>query len=148
MMLLNVGPKGDGSITDEETAILREIGAWLSKNGDGIYGTTFWKQFGEGKVNNEGGFFKDGDEKQYTAKDFRFTYKGGSIYAFQMRPDGKDVKIKAFAKRPAHDFIVEKITLLETGEEVEFERKENYMVIKKTDAFKSDKPICFKIKLA
>ncbi len=148
MMLLNVGPKGDGSITDEETAILREIGAWLSKNGDGIYGTTFWKQFGEGKVNNEGGFFKDGDEKQYTAKDFRFTYKGGSIYAFQMRPDGKDVRIKAFAKRPVHDFIVEKITLLETGEEVEFERKENYMVIKKTDAFKSDKPICFKIKLA
>lgn len=148
MLLLNVGPKPDGTITAEETAILKEIGEWMAKNGEGIYGTTFWRQFGEGEVNNEGGFFKDSDEKQYTAGDFRFTYKNGYVYAFQMRPDGCDAAIKTFAKREVHDFLVESVTLLETGEELEFERKADAMVIKANDKFKSDKPICFKIQIS
>jgi alpha-L-fucosidase len=146
MLLLNVGPKSDGTITDEETAVLLEIGEWLGKNGEGIYGTTFWKQFGEGKVNNEGGFFKDNDEKKFTSKDFRFTYKDGCIYAFQMRPDGKDVKIKAFRKRNPHDFLVKSVTLLENGEEFPFDRNDDCMIIY-NKGFKSDKPICFRIEL-
>ncbi|MBQ7202505.1 MAG: alpha-L-fucosidase [Eubacterium sp.] len=147
MLLLNVGPRADGTITEEETAVLLDIGEWLKKNGEGIYGTTFWKKFGEGEVNNEGGFFKDGDEKKYTANDFRFTYKNAYVYAFQMRPDGKDVKIKSFKKREVHDFLVNSVTLLETGEECEFERLEDGMVIKATPAFNSDKPLCFKIEI-
>lgn len=146
MLLLNVGPRADGTITEEETAVLLEIGAWLMKNGDGIYGTTFWKQFGEGDVNNEAGFFKDSEEKQYTENDFRFTYKDGCVYAFQMRPDGNDVKIKAFKKHNPHDFLVKSVMLLETGETLDFERNENEMVIK-TSGCQSDKPLCFKIEI-
>ena len=95
MLLLNIGPKPDGTITDEETQVLKELGEWMKLNGEGIYGTTFWKQFGEGDVNNEEGFFKDREEKAFTEKDFRFTYKRGSIYAFQMRPNGENAVIKA-----------------------------------------------------
>ena len=146
MMLLNIGPKSDGTITDEETAVLLEIGEWLSKNGEGIYGTTFWKQFGEGEVNNEAGFFKDSEEKQFTASDFRFTYKNSSVYAFQMRPEGNDVKIKAFKKRSSHDFLVKSVTLLETGEKLDFYRNEDEMIIK-TNGLTSDKPICFRIEI-
>ena len=145
MLLLNVGPRSDGTITDEETKVLLEIGEWMEKNGEGIYGTTFWKQFGEGKVNNEGGFFKDNDEKKFTEKDFRFTYKDGYLYAFQLRPDGKDIKIKALHKRVPHDFLINSVTLLETGEKLEFERNEKEAVIK--NSFKSDKPICLKIEI-
>jgi len=147
MLLLNIGPKPDGTFTDEETAVLREIGEWMKLNGEGIYDTVFWKQFGEGKVNNKEGFFQDGDEKNYTAKDFRFTYKNSYVYAFQMRPDGKDVKIKAFKKTVPHDCIVKNVTLLSTGEQMEFERNDSEMVIKKTPAFNSDKPICFRIEI-
>ena len=129
MLLLNIGPKADGTITDEETAVLLETGEWLRKNGEGIYGTTFWKQFGEGEVNNEAGFFKDYDEKHYTEKDFRFTFKDGFVYAFQMRPDGNDVKIKAFGKHIPHDFLVNSVTLLETGETLPFGRTEDGMKI-------------------
>ena len=81
-------------------------------NGEGIYGTTFWKQFGEGDVNNEEGFFKDREEKAFTEKDFRFTYKCGSIYAFQMRPNGENAVIKALKKHNTHDFIIKQIGLL------------------------------------
>ena len=146
MLLLNVGPKSDGTITDEETAALLEIGKWLEKNGEGIYGTTFWKQFGEGEVNNEDGFFKDNEEKAFTANDFRFTYKDGFVYAFQMRPDGNDVKIKALKKHIPHDFLVISVTLLETGQTLEFERNENEMIIY-TNGYMSDKPLCFKIEV-
>lgn len=147
MMLLNVGPKPDGTLTDEESAVLKEIGEWMKLNGDGIYSTTFWKTFGEGSVNNEGGFFKDNEEKKFTPGDFRFTYKNGYIYAFQMRPNGNDAVIKSLRKHPEHDFLTDNITLLSTNEKLEYERNENALIIKANKNFTSDKPICFKIKI-
>lgn len=147
MLLLNVGPKSDGTLTDEETAVLKEIGEWMELNGEGIYSTTFWKKFGEGSVNNEGGFFKDNEEKQFTPEDFRFTYKNGFIYAFQMRPNGKDAVIKSLRKHAEHDFLTNEITLLSTGENLEYERNEKALIIKANENFKSDNPICFKISI-
>jgi len=37
--LLNVGPMPDGTIQPEHEQRLREVGAWLQKNGESIYGT-------------------------------------------------------------------------------------------------------------
>ncbi len=37
---LNVGPRPDGRIQDDFAARLRDIGAWLARNGEAIYGTT------------------------------------------------------------------------------------------------------------
>ncbi len=37
--LLNVGPKPDGSIRDEEKSRLAAMGKWLKKNGEAIYGS-------------------------------------------------------------------------------------------------------------
>lgn len=147
MLLLNVGPKPDGTITPQETKVLLEIGEWLSKNGEGIYGTTFWKQFGEGKVNAEDGFFKDNNEKRYTKRDFRFTYKNGFLYAFQMRPDGKDVSIKTLKRKAAHDFLIESVTLLETGKKLDFDRTEKELLIR-TEGYMSKTPLCFKIEIS
>jgi alpha-L-fucosidase len=38
-MLLNVGPDADGVIPPAHVARLKEVGQWLAKNGEGIYGT-------------------------------------------------------------------------------------------------------------
>ena len=38
--LLNIGPKGDGSVPAESVKTMRAIGAWTKVNGEGIYGTT------------------------------------------------------------------------------------------------------------
>ena len=39
-LLLNISPKGDGSIPTEQVERLRHVGAWLARNGESIYGTT------------------------------------------------------------------------------------------------------------
>ncbi|HON91683.1 MAG TPA: alpha-L-fucosidase [Sedimentisphaerales bacterium] len=38
--LLNIGPKGDGSIPEQSITSMREIGKWMATNGEAIYGTT------------------------------------------------------------------------------------------------------------
>lgn len=38
-LLLNIGPRGDGTIPTEQVDRLRELGKWLEKNGEAIYGT-------------------------------------------------------------------------------------------------------------
>ena len=56
-LLLNIGPKPDGTIPEPEQAMLLEIGRWLAINGEAIYGTRPWKVYGEGPTEVfEGGF--------------------------------------------------------------------------------------------
>jgi alpha-L-fucosidase len=38
-LLLNVGPRADGTLTDGEFQSVKAVGAWLEKYGDAIYGT-------------------------------------------------------------------------------------------------------------
>ncbi len=37
--LLNIGPRGDGSIPEESTRILEAVGAWMQRGGEAIYAT-------------------------------------------------------------------------------------------------------------
>lgn len=95
-LLLNFGPRADGTIPDEVQTTLREMGAWLKVNGEAIYGTTPWKTFGEGPTQVTAGAFHDTDTKPYTAEDFRFTAKGATVYAIGMAcPTDKKAVIHA-----------------------------------------------------
>jgi alpha-L-fucosidase len=38
-LLMNIGPKGDGTFDGKDQAILKGIGAWMQKNGESIYGS-------------------------------------------------------------------------------------------------------------
>jgi alpha-L-fucosidase len=44
--LLNMGPKGNGEIPEATVKIFKEVGAWVNRNAEGIYGTTT-NPFGE-----------------------------------------------------------------------------------------------------
>ena len=90
-LLLNFGPRADGTIPDEVRSTLLEIGGWLKVNGEAIYATTPWKTYGEGPTQIKAGAFHDTDTKPYTTEDFRFTVKGATVYVIGMScpADGK-----------------------------------------------------------
>lgn len=98
-MLLNVGPKGDGSIPEEDQRILREIGAWMRTNGEAVFGSKPWRKAGEGNVRVQEGQFTDNEELPYMKEDIRFTANGDSIYAFVMNyPGDGELTIRSLAE--------------------------------------------------
>ena len=116
-LLLNVGPKADGTIPDEIATVLRGMGAWLSVNGEAIYGTRPFKYFGEGPSVIVTGEKKENPNKQWSTQDIRFTTKGDTLYAMGLeRPKDGAVLIKTFyAGSPHLDRAIERIELLGGG---------------------------------
>lgn len=148
MLLLNVGPKPDGTITDEETAVLEEIGEWMNVNGEGIYGSVPWRQFGEGTINNADGSFMDNDEKSFTSSDYRFTYKDGFLYAFCMRPDSAFYLIRSLKINGSYDIVIDSVDVLGDYRVISTKRDERGLSVTLDKNPSSDKPVCFKIRFA
>ena len=94
-LLLNIGPRSDGTITEGQQEVLLQIGGWLSVNGEAIYGTRPWKVAGEGSQQGTAGAFTDNEETAYTAQDIRFTAKGDVLYAISLAWADKDVVIQS-----------------------------------------------------
>ncbi len=80
-LLLNIGPRPDGSIPEGDERILLDVGRWLWTNGEAIYGTRPWKVFGEGPTQVIAGGFTDTKRGAFTSRDVRFTAKGDALYA-------------------------------------------------------------------
>ena len=68
-LLINVGPRADGSIPELQERAMRELGVWLGTCGEAIYGTRPWTRFGDGGV--------------------RYTTKGEKVYALFLDPDSR-----------------------------------------------------------
>ena len=152
-LLLNIGPKADGTIPEEDADILREIGAWLKVNGEAIYDTKVWRTYGEGPTEIIEGQFSDGTKKNFTAHDIRYTVKGSKLYATVLREsaDGTyDLTLlgaKDASKKANFHGIIKNIEMLGCDEKVTWTRDEEALHIK-AGVVGTNKPIVFRITLA
>jgi alpha-L-fucosidase len=120
VLLLNVSPKADGTIPQDQQRVLREIGGWLERYGEAIYKTRPWYRYGEGPTEeperqNPGAY----QDTRYTPEDVRFTTSGSAIYAlFLGKPEeGSEVMLESFsAERAERDLQVERVSLLGAGQ--------------------------------
>jgi alpha-L-fucosidase len=111
-LLLNIGPKPDGTIPEQEQHILREIGAWLKVNGEAVYGTRPWHIFGEGPTNVADGGFTDTKHPQYTGQDLRFSKKGNNLYVTALAWPGEKLVVHSLASNKFFPHKIRQVRLL------------------------------------
>jgi alpha-L-fucosidase len=114
--MLNISPKSDGTIPEEQKQILLGVGHWLSINGEGIYGTRAWKTEKEGS--------------------FRFTTKGKMLYAISLDWSDKPVTITLLSETAGK---VKKVSLLGCKDKINFTQDANGLTI----TFPKQKPCDF-----
>ncbi len=128
-LLLNISPKADGTIPDDQQKLLLEIGQWMDVNGEGIYESRPWKQIGEGEK----------DKPQY-----RFTMKNGDLFVFGLDQKRNQVVLTSLGKGAGR---VTGVELLGSKSKVSFLQDAAALVIELPLAAVADAmPFCLKIK--
>jgi len=124
-LLLNIGPKADGTIPEDQAQVLLEFGKWLDTNGEAIYQTRPWIVYGEGQTRSKMGDHTEYDVQIMTQKDIRFTTKKNTIYTFVMDWPTEDILLKSFSTdlTTIADPIKE-IVLLGSREKIKWNRTE------------------------
>ena len=142
-LLLNIPQRADGSLDEECLYILDRMARWIKVNGEGIYGTRPWQRATEGPSQVAIDHFKE-DPVEWTAEDFRFTVKGGDVYAFQMKwpEEGKTV-IRSLAAGSVPR--VGSVMLLGCADPVTFEQTERGLVINLPPEKPCEYVHCFRI---
>ena len=136
-LCLDIGPSADGKIPVIMQERLLQIGEWLKRNGEAIYGSRMWKvpcQWSAGEVPTvkRGQFASGYDILKETlhpdpgraAKEVFFTYRAGTLYAISPKWPGKTLTLKNLRTGSGT-----KVTFLETGAALPWKRSGNDVTI-------------------
>jgi alpha-L-fucosidase len=124
-LLLNVGPKADGTIPDQARSILLEMGEWLRINGEAVFGSRPFLVFGEGPTKDPPNPTQmNSDLQVYTPFDVRYTtsHDGAIVYAaiLGVPPDRSIVLHTLYRGNPYLAAPVCSVRLLGSAAAIEF----------------------------
>ena len=144
--VLNIGPKADGTLCEEEQKLLRALGEWTKRNEEALWGAGPYKTFGEGKAQKSGSFT---EHLRYSARDFRFTCKPGAVYAFAMKPKGKsNFSIHTLGDTmDTFHCVIRRVSVLGMDCKVRYSQNKNALILHLDRKIQSDMPLCFKIEV-
>lgn len=146
-LLLNISPKADGSIPDNQRQVLLELGIWLQRFGESIYGTRPFVVHGHGPTTaGKGHFGGIALDKAYSSKDIRYTRKGDNVYAIQLGWPGAGGKtlLEGFAKGLG-DFEIDSVTLLGSDAEIAWSQSEAGLTVTAPPAAPDSMAMVYKI---
>ena len=152
-LLLNVGPRTDGTIPEGARRVLKNVGQWLRINGEAIYETRPWCVAGEGPTKSsadmtKGGHFNETGEARFCAHDIRFTTAKGVLYATCLGVPGDEVFINEFKKRVSPDEI-KQVSMLGVDDTLAWRHDPaEGLIIQTPPQVPSEYANCFKIELA
>jgi alpha-L-fucosidase len=134
-MLLNIGPRADGTIPAGDERVLLEIGDWLAVNGEAVYGTRPWTVYGEGPTGIVEGSFNDGKREAFTARDIRFTRRGANtLYAVPLAWPERDLTIHTLgADLKLCTAAIERIELLGAAQPLRWTRAAGALKVRLPD---------------
>jgi len=131
-LLLNLSPKSDGTIPQDQQNVLLGIGDWLGKFGEAIYGTRPFVVFGEGPTRLKFGGEYAREQLNYTPEDIRFTTKSDIVYAIQMGwpGAGHETLLKTFsAKSRQHSLKIKSVSMLGSDEKIIWSLREGGLAV-------------------
>ena len=147
-LLLNVGPRADGTIPDEARDILLGVGEWLDVNGEAIYGSRAWRIYGEGPTEVSTVRFRERDYQPFTAHDIRFTTKGNVLYAICLGWPGEGLIIKSLGSGSGAGVradAISQVSMLGSEETVSWSLSEDGLRIEAPSQKPCDHAYTFKI---
>ncbi|WP_425236876.1 alpha-L-fucosidase [Ulvibacterium sp.] len=140
VLLLNVSPKSDGTIPDNQKDGLLQMGDWLKRYGEAIYDTEAWYTFGEGPTKEPEGHFENHQafmKLTYSNKDIRYTTKDYTIYGIVLGSiePAKELILASFAKERILDVpTIENVSVLGSDEKIVWNYDEEKGLTLKTPA--------------
>lgn len=122
--LLNIGPTGEGLFPQESLKRLKDIGEWMSVNGESIYGSVKWIVNHEGpttiSITGTDSREEEGFNAKFTAQDFWFSQKDNHLYVTSLKwPENKEILIESLARLTRDEVNkIESVQLLGSNEKI------------------------------
>lgn len=147
----------DGSLDEGSTRMLREVGEWMRRNGQGIYGSKAWVRLGEGELVNGklkmlpgGALGKKHADFTFSPQDFRFTIgKDSALYAFCLTVPAPNTELKVTSLGAAANLLgkpIKSVALLgHDGPELKWQQQPDALVITTPVAMPFATAITFRI---